>query len=272
MEYDQQALEVYKTALDSGSNNPIMAAIGVRNGVVNQVKRLVDNGCNIIVIDVAHGHHKLVGDLLCKLIALNLKAKDNLPVEYIAGNVATVEGGQYLLEAGADAIKVGIGSGSICSTRIVTGHGVPQLTAIAKIALMATYYNRPIIADGGFKTSGDIVKALAAGANTIMTGFILAGTNECPQKSHTNSGDQAVYRGMASKDSQQEFYGNAPDAPEGVVAQIRHKGPVEKVMRNLIASLQSGLSYSGVQNLEELRARAQWSRISQNSYMESLTI
>lgn len=278
MNYEKQVSEVAKTALEldrlwapHAYRPPVAAAIGVKNGVIEQFHKLVAAGVDIIVIDVAHGDHKLVVDLIGELKKFEAKSADGLPVEFIAGNVATPTGVINLCEAGTDAIKVGVGAGSICSTRTVTGHGIPQLTAIAACALQAAHYNKPIIADGGFKNSGDLVKALAAGANAIMTGYLLAGTDETPGYD-IFGGNGKTYRGMASKEAQKDFYGNNPDAPEGINAVVATKGPVSSVINQLVAAIRSGLSYSGVNNIAELQQEASFVRISNNSYLEGLTL
>ncbi len=273
MDYEKQVKEVAKTALvlHDATSIPIAAAIGVKNGVVEQAIKLVAAGADIIVIDVAHGHHKTVVELLTTLKTLDLTAQDidRTPVEFIVGNVASYDGVYTLFSNGADTVKVGVGAGSICSTRTVTGHGMPQLLAIAIAALAANSFNRPIIADGGFKNSGDIVKALAVGANTIMTGYLLAGTDETPGR---ESYESKEYRGMASREAQRDFYGNDPDAPEGVVTRVAIKGSVGATIKNLIAGIKSGLSYSGASNLEELRTKGSFVHISNNAYLESLTL
>jgi IMP dehydrogenase len=268
MDYERQIKEVQKTAL-ALEKGPVAVAIGVKNGVIEQFHKLVAAGADIIVIDVAHGDHKLVIDLIGELKKFEA-VSNGLPVEFIAGNVATPTGLINLFEAGADAVKVGVGAGSICSTRTVTGHGIPQLTAIAACALQASHYNKPIIADGGFKNSGDLVKALAAGANTVMTGFLLAGADETP--GYDVYGETKAYRGMASREAQKDFYGNNPDAPEGINARIATKGPISHVIKQLTAAIRSGLSYSGVNNITELQQGASFVRISNNSYLEGLTL
>ena len=274
MTYERQIEEVTKAfpRLDAGALPLVAAAVGVKNGIVEHVKKLVDAGCAIVVIDVAHGHHKLVGDIVQQLKSLNLVAKDGLPVEYMAGNVATPDGTKYLCQAGADIIKVGVGPGSLCTTRIVTGHGMPQLLAIASCAIIAAEWNRTIVADGGIKNSGDVVKALAAGANTVMCGSLFAGTDETPGDIFTdNNGTRYKnYRGMASSEAQKEFYGNDPDAPEGTIANVVCKGPVSVILRNLNAGVRSGLSYSGCDTLVQLQERASWIAMNSAGLRESL--
>lgn len=275
MSYDDQINHVkkfYDNHYEIWKLSPLIAAaVGVKNGIVEHVKRLVDAGCSIVVIDVAHGHHKLVGDIVQQLKSLALVSKDGLSVEYMAGNVATPDGTKYLCDAGADVIKVGVGPGSLCTTRIVTGHGMPQLLAIAACAITAAPYNKTIVADGGIKNSGDIVKALAAGANTVMCGSLFAGTDETPGESFVDGGKTyKVYRGMSSVEAQQEFYGNDPEAPEGVSTKVEAKGPVSAIIKRLVAGIRSGLSYSGCNNIQEIQEYASWVAINSAGFRESL--
>lgn len=278
----EKQLEEVRVTRAALLDKPVAAAIGVKNGIVEHTKALVKAGADIIVIDVAHGWHKLVGDALDALTSLELESDiGGLPVEFIAGNVAIPHGATYLMDHKAAGIKVGVGSGSICSTRLVTGHGVPQLLAVATSVLRAkTYMNgeefspRTIIADGGIRKSADIVKALAAGANTVMVGALLAGCEETPGR--VTSGFVSIpnmkeYRGMASREAQTEFYGNSPDAPEGVTTMVPARGSVKDVIANLVGGIRSGLSYSGARNIQELQLTASWLRVSENGYLESLT-
>jgi len=273
MTYEKQLEEMHKVAFDNGLINTVVgAAVGVKNGIIEHVKNLVNEGCKIVVIDVAHGFHKLVGDLLKELKALNLMALDELPVEYMAGNVATPDGARYLCESGADIIKIGVGPGSLCTTRIVTGHGIPQLIAIASCALVAATFNRTLVADGGIRNSGDAVKALAAGANTIMCGSLFAGTDESPGEVLTDVAGRKfkVFRGMASSEAQKEFYGNDPEAPEGTTTTVQVKGPVESILKQLVAGVRSGLSYSGCTNIKDFQEKSSWVNISNAGFKESL--
>lgn len=274
MSYETQLEEIHKVSSEDGGTNIWItaAAVGVKNGVLGHIKNLVKEGCKIIVIDVAHGFHKVVGDLLIAAKALKLKAIDEKPVEYIAGNIATPEAANHLISCGADVLKIGVGPGSLCTTRIVTGHGMPQLTAIAACALAAL--NRPVtvMADGGIRNSGDIVKALAAGANTVMCGSIFAGTDEAPGDYMGGAGygpKFKIYRGMASSEAQKDFYGNSTDAPEGTVKTINAKGPIEPIVKNIVAGVKSGLSYSGCNTIAELQAKASWVKITGAGLRES---
>ena len=192
--------------------------------------------------------------------------------------MSTSEGVKFLHSCGADTIKIGVGPGSVCTTRRVTGHGVPQLyaIAIAKEFSFLTQGGRSfkIIADGGIKNSGDIVKALACGADAVMIGNLFAGTHESPTASFFGSTGQLskMYRGMASSEAQEQFYGKLVKAPEGIIKTIPHKGPVENIVRTLTDGIRSGLSYSGARTASELYEKADWVRISDAGLRESLTV
>lgn len=259
---NEEQLEIVRK-LDTRCTGPIAVAVGVK-GVEAHITNLVEAGVAIIVLDVAHGHHKNVGDLLEYLKKQNYTCKrDNAPVEFIAGNVAIPLAVNYLGELGADGIRVGIGPGSLCTTRVVTGHGVPQLTSVAACSIAASRMNKTILADGGIRNSGDIVKALAAGANAVMCGSLLAGTTETPGKVFVNSYTGELYkpyRGMASYEAQSEFYNNDPKAPEGASYRVPFRGPVSDIIENLAAGIQSGLSYSGCMNIKEFQINASWVR------------
>ena len=274
MSYEQQISEIKNVAENSSNTSIIAAAVGLKNGVLEHVKNLVNAGCNIIVVDVAHGHHKLVAEIVKAIKDLSLVSpSDNIPVEVIAGNVATPQGVTFLSNAGADCIRVGIGSGSICSTRVVTGHGIPLLTSLISCSIAAAPKGVTIMADGGIYNSGDAVKALAAGANTLMSGSIFAGSNEVPtQAVLINDQLKYPYRGMASAEAQEGYYGNHIKAPEGVSTYVDPKGPVALVLEKYIYGIRSGLSYSGAKNINELRAKASWLRISTASWGESLYV
>lgn len=222
------------------------AAIGVTGDYMERAQELVNNDCKILCIDVAHGHHISV-----KKAIKSLKKKFDDRIIIIAGNVATADGYCDLSDWGADAVRVGIGGGSICSTRIQTGHGVPTLQSI--IDCVDSYGDAYIIADGGIRNSGDIVKALAAGANFVMLGSLLAGTDESPgQVFSTGEGKKyKVYRGMASVEAQVDWRGQARSL-EGVSTTIPYKGSVMKVLSDLEQNIRSGLSYSGATDLKEL--------------------
>ena len=232
----------------------VAAAIGVTGDYLERAEALIAVGTDILCIDVAHGHH-----------ALMKKALETLRNEYdnhiyiIAGNVCTLEGINDVADWGADAIRCNIGGGSICSTRIVTGHGLPGLQTIFDCA--RTDRDVKIIADGGIKTSGDIVKALAAGADFVMCGSLLAGTTESPGNiiSLPDTTRVKEYRGMASKDAQLDWR-NKSSTPEGVASYIPFKGSVVDILLDLEGGIKSGLSYSGARNLTELRNKVEWAR------------
>jgi len=231
-------------------------------------------GADVFVVDIAHGHSDHTIEMVSQL-------KKNFPkVAVIAGNVAAAEGVTDLAEAGADAVKVGIGAGSICITRVVTGFGVPQLTAIADCAAAGQKLGVPIIADGGVRTSGDLVKALAAGASTVMVGSMLAGTDESPGAPVVRDGRRyKVVRGMASLtanvDRRTIDKGEVAEedwaevVPEGVEAMVPYRGSVRDILHQLVGGLRSGLSYAGAHSIEELWERAEFIRITPAGQKES---
>jgi IMP dehydrogenase len=250
-------------------------AVGVRSSDIQRVAGCVEAGADVIVIDIAHGHADHV-------IEMVRRYKHEFPAtSVIAGNVATSNGVRDLAEAGADAIKVGVGSGSICTTRIVTGFGVPQLTAISDCAESGQKFGIPIIADGGIQTSGDITKALAAGASSVMLGSLLAGTEESPGAAISREGRRyKVVRGMASLTAnvarkEIELQGEIdPDewekvVPEGVEALVPYRGSVADILHQLVGGLRSGMSYAGASTLEELRQNAEFIRITGAGMQES---
>jgi IMP dehydrogenase len=216
----------------------------------------------IVTVDVAHGHHRKVIDLVKRI-------KNDFPEwKVIAGNVATAEGTSDLIAAGADAIKVGIGPGSVCTTRVVTGIGVPQLSAIIECADVAYEFNRPIIADGGIRSAGDIVKAIAAGADVVMLGSLLAGTDEAPGEIIDTGRGKRVKRYQG-----QSIFGtnDALFTREGISGFVDSKGPVSGVLRQLMGGLRSGMSYVGARNLKKLRTNAEFIRISPSTQHENST-
>jgi IMP dehydrogenase len=240
----------------------IGASIGVNQDNKDRTKALVDSGVNVITIDIAHGHSVAMLETLKWL-------KDTYPqVETIAGNVATPQAVRDLCEAGADAIKVGIGPGSMCTTRIITGCGVPQMTAVGLCAEVAIEMGVPVIADGGVKTSGDIVKAFACGADTVMLGSILAGTLETPGEIRHGKKE---YRGMASKAAQVSWRGEVPEgmAPEGEATYVAIKGHVSDVVRELAGGLRSGMSYVNALKLDEIREKSLFMEMSPMGLFES---
>ena len=240
-------------------------AVGVTGDYLERAQVLVDTGVETFCLDVAHGHHTLMKEALT-----TLRKKFGNKITIIAGNVCTLEGVNDLADWGADAVRANIGGGSICSTRIVTGHGLPGLQTIFDCA--RTDRDVKIIADGGIKTSGDIVKALAAGADFVMCGSLLAGTEESPGLVITMPDGTRMkeYRGMASKDAQMSWR-NRSSTPEGVASYIPYKGSVVDILGDLEGGIRSGLSYTGVRTLAELQNKAQWSRQTSAGTVESGT-
>lgn len=262
MSIEDQVNEV-KKAKEAGVK-VLVASIGVTDEEQNRAKALVNEGVSLITIDIAHGHSHHMMDTIKRL-------KDDFgdKLEVIAGNVATPEGTLDLIEAGADCIKVGIGPGSMCTTRIITGFGVPQLSAVMWCAEVAREKSIPIIADGGVKTSGDIVKALAGGAQTVMLGSLLSGCLETPGPIHYG---KKQYRGMASKAAQVSWRGNLPKgmAPEGEATAVPVKGHVSDVIGELAGGLRSGMSYANATTVLELQKNALFLEMSGMGYRESI--
>lgn len=246
------------------SGQPAVPSIGVKPSDLEAAKLYSYYDVSAICVDVAHGHHKEVEKTIAQLKKLNFKV--------IAGNVATGGGAVFLANAGADAIKVGIGPSGVCSTRGVTGHGVPQLSAILDCAEALKYWwpNISLIADGGMRSSADVIKALGAGANAVMLGGILAGHDECPVV--LDKDGNRVYRGMASSEAQLSFRGKVNNGcAEGVAATVPNRGPVAKTLEALVGGIRSGLSYSGCRNLQEFRENAIFIRVSGNTALENST-
>ena len=241
------------------------AAIGATGDYLERAQELVKNKVDVLCLDVAHGHHTLVKSALEEL--RNALGDD---AYIIAGNVCTLEGINDLADWGANAVRCNIGGGSICSTRIVTGHGLPGLQTIFDCA--RTDRDVKVIADGGIKTSGDIVKALAAGADFVMCGSLLAGTEESPGQVITLADGSRMkeYRGMASKDAQMDWR-NKSSTPEGVASYIPYKGSVADILDALRGGIKSGLSYSGARNITELQHKAEWARQTSAGTIESGT-
>ncbi|NUU95207.1 inosine-5-monophosphate dehydrogenase [Marinitoga sp. 1135] len=248
-------------------------AIGVSDGL-ERAKALIKAGVDVLVLDSAHGHSKNILETLKKI-------KSKYPeVPIIAGNIATAEAAKDLIKAGADAVKVGIGPGSICTTRIVAGIGVPQLTAIMDVVSVAKKYNIPVIADGGIRYSGDIVKALAAGANTVMLGSLFAGTEEAPGETILYQGRKyKTYRGMGSIGAMKRgskdryFQSNVEETeklvPEGVEGMVPYKGKAKEVIYQLLGGLKAGMGYIGAKNIAELHEKAEFIKITAASMKES---
>ena len=241
------------------------AAIGTSGDYLERASALYETGVRILCVDVAHGHH-----LLMKNALNELRATFGDKVHIMAGNIATLEGYNDLVDWGADSVRCNIGGGSICSTRIQTGHGVPGLHTIIDCA-STTSRKVPIIADGGIRNSGDIVKALAAGADFVMLGSLLSGTDETPgDVIHTHEGKVKAYRGMASKDAQMEWRGSTASL-EGVATTVPCKGPVADVLEELKRGIRSGLSYSGARTVSELQGKARFVRQTSSGQTESGT-
>ena len=247
------------------------AAIGVTNDILDRAGALVAAGADALVLDSAHGHSANI----MRCVGL---VKEHFPdVGLIAGNVATAEGTEALIKAGADCVKVGIGPGSICTTRVVSGIGVPQITAIMQSAEMADKYGVPIIADGGIKYSGDIVKAIAAGGSVVMMGSMLAGCEESPGESEIFQGRQfKVYRGMGSlgamqKGSGDRYFqsGTKKYVPEGVEGRVPYKGAVSDTIYQMMGGLRSGMGYCGVPTIQDLRTKTKFIRITGAGLKES---
>jgi IMP dehydrogenase len=253
------------------SRGRLLAGACVGAGSFERVKALVDAGVDVIVVDSAHGHSKAILDTV---EAIKEKYPDRMVV---AGNVATGEGAKALIERGADCVKVGVGPGSICTTRIVTGAGVPQITAIFNVAIVAKEHSVPVIADGGVKYSGDVSKALAAGADAVMLGGLLAGTDESPGEMEIWQGRSfKVYRGMGSmgamKEGAADRYFQEPSSklvPEGIEGRVPYKGPVSETIFQLIGGLRAGMGYCGCATIPELHAKARLMRITDAGLRES---
>jgi IMP dehydrogenase len=251
----------------------VAAAVGVTGDVMERVGALAKSSVDAIIIDTAHGHSKGVIDILKKVKA---KYKN---IDVIVGNIATADAAKMLIDAGADAVKVGIGPGSICTTRIVTGIGVPQLTAVMNVFSTCSKNNIPLIADGGIRYSGDVVKALVAGASCVMLGSVLAGVEEAPGETIIFEGRKfKTYRGMGSIEAMQRgskdryFQSEESDSkklvPEGIVGRVAYKGILSEVTHQIIGGLKSGMGYCGAKNIEELLT-AKFLKITSSSVTES---
>ncbi len=265
MSEEEQVKQVEKIKaylLENNLKTPIAASIGVKEEGMKRAELLVAAGVQIITLDIAHG------DSIMMLETLDYLKKRFPKVDVIAGNVATSDGVKRMIDRGADAVKVGIGPGSMCTTRIITGHGVPQLSAIALAVKVAGPLGIPVIADGGLKNSGDIVKALAAGASSVMVGSLVSGTLETPGEL---KGGMKQYRGMASKAAQVSWRGEMPQgmAAEGESTQIPCKGSVANVINELMGGLRSGMTYIGVDNIKAMSETALFVQMTASGMSES---
>lgn len=274
---DIQKMDEYPhAAKDRKGRLLVGGAVGVKGDYLERTEALLEAGADTIVVDIAHGH----SDNALNTVKMIKKAFPGC--DLIAGNVATGEGARDLIKAGVDAVKVGVGSGSICITRVVTGSGVPQLTAVLDAVKAARDYDIPVISDGGIRTSGDLTKALAAGASSAMIGSMFGGTDESPGKTLVKNGKKfKMYRGMASymaslgrkyreegakvveEDDPNEY------VPEGVEAMVPYKGSVVEIVRQLAGGLRSGLSYCGARTIPEMQKNAEFVRITGAGFIES---
>jgi IMP dehydrogenase len=252
------------------------AAVGVKGDFLERTETLLEAGADVIVVDIAHGH----SDNAINAVKMIKRAFPNC--ELIAGNVATGSGSKDLIRAGVDAVKVGVGSGSICITRVITGSGVPQITAVIDSSKVTKDYDIPIISDGGIRTSGDATKALAAGASSVMVGSLFGGTDESPGKTLVKNGKKfKMYRGMASFYASlgRKYREEGPQViesedlndyvPEGVEAMVSYKGSVVDIIRQLVGGLRSGLSYCGAKTLVEMQMNAKFIKITPAGQIES---
>ena len=252
----------------------VAAATGVGNDGAERAAALVDAGVDVVVVDTAHGHSEGVLQAVTRI----KKASNN--VQIIAGNVATPDGAKALIDAGADAVKIGIGPGSICTTRVVAGVGVPQFTAVMEASAVCRAHGVPAIADGGVRASGDLVKALAAGADAVMVGSMLAGTDEAPgevflyqgrsYKSYRGMGSLgAMARGSADRYFQQEIKDSLKLVPEGIEGRVGYKGPMSAVVHQLVGGLKAGMGYTGSANIQALQTQSKFRRITGAGLRES---
>jgi IMP dehydrogenase len=269
----QKKIDYPDTNSDEDGRLRVGAAVGVNQELEDRIHLLANAHVDVIIIDTAHGHSANVIDAV-------KRSKQLYPdLEVIAGNIATAQAAEALIAAGVDGVKVGIGPGTICTTRVVSGVGVPQITAILDVASVARAAGVPLIADGGIKYSGDITKALAAGADSVMIGSLFAGTGESPGESILYEGrSYKVYRGMGSMDAMKEgssdrySQGGVAESklvPEGIVSRVPFKGPVKSTVYQLVGGLRSGMGYLGADSLEMLRERAEFVRVTASGLREA---
>ena len=273
---DISNLEKYPNASKDKKGRPLVgSAVGVKGDFMERSEALINAGADVLVVDIAHGHSE-------NAINTVKNIKKAFPdCELIAGNVATASGTEDLIKAGVDAVKVGVGSGSICITRVITGSGVPQLTAVYDCAKVGNDHGIPIISDGGTRNSGDATKALAAGASSIMVGSILGGTDESPGSTITKNGKRfKIYRGMASlaasmgrRSKETGTFELADDlndyVAEGVEAMVPYKGSVTEIITQITGGIRSGLSYCGASNIKQMQENAEFIKISRAGFAES---
>jgi IMP dehydrogenase len=270
----QKRIEFPKATKDEQGRLRVGAAVGVGPDAWERASALVDAGADVLVVDTAHGHSSSVPEMVRRI-------KSELDVEVVAGNVATAEGAEALIDAGADAVKIGVGPGASCTTRVVAGVGVPQVSAIYESAQAAARHSVPLIADGGLASSGDIAKALAAGADSVMTGSILAGTDEAPGEVIFQQGERfKEYRGMGSLGAMRArgssrdryFQGDVEDVeklvPEGIEGRVPYKGPVTAILHQLVGGLRQAMGYCGAATIAEMKG-AQFVRITAAGLRES---
>ena len=268
-------IQAKKVAAVKKESDLCAAAVGVGPDLEERAEKLISSGCDVLIIDSAHGHSKWV------IEATGFLSSRYTDTEIISGSIATAAGAKALIEAGADCLRVGMGPGSICSTRIVAGMGVPQITAILETVSVAHKHSVPVISDGGLRSSGDLVKAVACGASTVMTGSLLAGCRESPGKLVTvHGGKYKFYRGMGSVSAMKEGsaarYGQMYRKgqrnkliAEGVEGLVPFKGNLDGVVEQLIGGLRTGMYYAGVKNIEELQTKTRLMRISHSSLLEN---
>lgn len=270
----QKKRQFPNAAKDEQGRLLVGAAVGISMNTMNRVEALLDVGIDVVFVDTAHGHNKKVIDMVR---TIKTTYKD---LQVVAGNIATGEAAEALISAGADGLKVGIGPGSICTTRIIAGVGVPQLTAVMKVAEVAKKHNVPVIADGGIKQTGDVAKAIAAGADTVMIGNLLAGHEESPGEKIIFEGRvYKIYRGMGSlgamQDGSADRYFQDAEAelakyvPEGIEGRIPYKGNVCDTIYQIVGGLRSAMGYCGCKDLEEMKNNAQFTLITGAGLLES---
>ncbi|API58225.1 IMP dehydrogenase [Tardibacter chloracetimidivorans] len=270
----EKAVNYPAATKDSSGRLRVAAASTVGDAGFERTMALVDAECDLVVIDTAHGHSKMVSEMVARI------KKQSNSVQILAGNVATADAAKALIDAGADGVKVGIGPGSICTTRVVAGVGVPQLTAVMDAAAEAAKQNVPVTADGGLRTSGDIAKALAAGASSVMVGSLLAGTQEAPgetflyqgraYKSYRGMGSVgAMARGSADRYFQQDIKDQLKLVPEGIEGQVPYKGPAKDVIHQLVGGIKAAMGYTGAHTIDELQKRSSFVRITNAGLRES---